>query len=347
MKLSADLTQALERIACWQRAQRDGTDPTSRLFSADRAEAPAVPEALPFRREERRMLAEDARAGRIERLRRGVYMVPHTPTGLTAPDRETTALRRVRGVVESSNANVCFSHATAALLHGCWLFDVPDTVHVTYTGKPHIAQAKADDVRKHWKRLDACHRTAVGQVPVTTLERTAVDCARLLRFDSGVVLVTSAFRRGADPAVVGEILGASGGARGIVTARAVVEAVDPGCASPGEVLVHQAARRLRPQGLATQIPVPTRRGVCWVDSGWTDLKIGFEFNGAVKFSGGDFGDPETRRKEQSARTQALTEAGWWIVDLQWSDVIDQEALDVTLRQSLVDGRRRHTPTPPR
>ncbi|WP_285107732.1 hypothetical protein [Promicromonospora sp. MEB111] len=346
MKLSADLTRALERIADWQRAQRDGTDPTSRLFSADREKAPAVPDALLYRREERRVLAEDARAGRIERLRRGVYMLPHAPTGLTAPDRETRALRRVRGVVEASGTNLCFSHTTAALLHGCWLFDVPDTVHVTYAGKPHIARAKADDVRKHWSRLDRRYRTAVGQVPVTTLERTAVDCARLLRFDSGVVLVTSAFRLGADPVVVGEILRTSGGARGIVTARAVVEAVDPGCASPGEVLVHQAARRLRPQGLATQIPVTTRRGVCWVDAGWTDLRIGFEFSGAVKFSGGEFGDPDTRRTEQSARTQSLTEAGWWIVDLSWTDVLDQEALDVTLRQSLVD-RRRHPAGPPR
>ncbi|MFD6446828.1 hypothetical protein ACFWEJ_17105 [Promicromonospora sp. NPDC060204] len=343
MKLSAELTQSLERIARWQRAQRDGTDPTSRLFSADRAEAPAVPEALPFRREERRVLAEDARAGRIERLRRGVYLPPHVPTGRTAPDRETTALRRVRGVVEASDTNLCFSHTTAALLHGCWLFDVPDTVHVTYAGKPHIARAKADDVRKHWKKLDQRHRTVVGQVPVTTLERTVTDCARFLRFESGLVLATSAFRRGADPAMVGELLRTSVGARGIVTARAVVEAVDPGCGSPGEVLVHQAARRLRPQGLATQIPVPTRRGVCWVDSGWTDLKIGFEFNGAVKYSGGEFGDPEVRRSEQSARTQALAEAGWWMVDLAWPDAIDPEALDVTLRRSLVDGRRRHIP----
>lgn len=229
MKLSADVAQALEHIASWQRARRDGTDPTARMYSADRAEVPAVPEALPFRREKRRVLAEDARAGRIERLRRGVYMLPHAPTGLTAPDRETRALRRVRGVVEASGANLCFSHTTAALLHGCWLFDVPDTVHVTYTGKPHVARAKAGDVRKHWSSLDRGHRTAVGQVPVTTLERTLTDCARLLRFDSGLVLVTSAFRLGADPTVVGEILSASGGARGIVTARAVVAAVDPGC----------------------------------------------------------------------------------------------------------------------
>lgn len=107
------------------------------------------------------------------------------------------------------------------------------------------------------------------------------------------------------------------------------------------MLVHQAARRLRPQGLATQIPVPTRRGVYWVDSGWTDLKIGLEFSGEVKFSGGEFGDADARRKEASARTQALTEAGWWMVDLWWADALDTEALDVILRQALVDRRRRH------
>jgi len=251
-------------------------------------------------------------------------------------------MRTVRGVVEASGAGLLFSHTTAALLHGCWLYSVPETVHVTYLAKPHTGSPAGGDVRKHWATLGHRDRTAIDEIPVTTLERTIVDCARLLPFDSGVVLVTSAFRLGADPKLVGEILVEMCGTRGIVQAREVVAAVEPGCASPGEVLTYQAARRLRPQRPETQIPVTTRRGVYWVDSGWSDLKIGLEFSGVVKFSGGEFGDPDGRRQDQSARTQALMEAGWWIVELSWKDVTDPEALDLILRQALVDRRRQHS-----
>lgn len=337
------MASALERIARWQQARRDGTDPTARMYSADRADAPTVPSALPYRREERRKLAEHARAGRVERLRRGVYLRRPRSSGRGSHDRETTVTRTVRGVVEASSADLWFSHTTAALLHRCWLYDIPETVHVTYLVKPHVDSRAGDGVRKHWATPERRDRTVIDGIPVTTLERTVVDCARLLPFDGGVVLATSAFRLGADPKVVGEILDEMSGARGIVRAREVIAAVEPGCASPGEVLTYQAARRLRSRRPETQIPVATRRGVFWVDSGWSDLKIGFEFSGVVKFSGGEYGDPAARRQDQSARTQALMEAGWWIVDLSWRDVTDPEALDLIMRQALVDRRRQHSP----
>ena len=342
MRHEPDFSSSLDRIARWQRARRDGTDPTVRMYSADRRDGPAVPQALSYRRDERRRLAEDARAGRVERLRRGVYLRPFAPSGRASHDAEIRAIRTVRGVVEASSADLWFSHTTAALLHRCWLYRVPETVHVTYLAKPHVGTSTGGDVRKHWATLDPRDRTVVDEIPVTALERTAVDCARVLPFDSGVVLVTSAFRNGAVPEVVGEILHKMGGARGIVRAREVVAAVEPGCASPGEALAYQAARRLRPRRPETQIPVTTRRGTYWVDSGWSDLRIGFEFNGAVKFSGGAFGDPDARRQDQSARTQALMEEGWWIVDLSWQDVIDPEALDLIMRRAIVDRRWQHS-----
>ncbi|PUB22799.1 hypothetical protein C8K30_11221 [Promicromonospora sp. AC04] len=232
-------------------------------------------------------------------------------------------MRRVRGVVEASSVDLWFSHTTAALLHRCWTYRTSETVHVTYLVKPHVARGADGDVRKHWTALPLRDRAVVDEIPVTALERTVVDCARMLSFESGVVLATSAFRLGANPKLVGELLDEMGGARGIVRAREVAAAVEPGCASPGEVLAYLAARRLRHRRPETQIPVATRRGVYWVDCGWSDLRIGFEFNGAVKFSGGSYGDPDARQRDQSVRAQALMEAGWWIVDLSWADVDDQ------------------------
>ncbi|WP_369375505.1 hypothetical protein AB1046_11820 [Promicromonospora sp. Populi] len=336
-----DYAGNLRRIARWQQARRDGADPTARMYSADRSDIPTVPRAVLYRRDERRKLAEEARAGKIDRLRRGVYLRPFTRSGRASKDAEVTVMRGVRGVVDVSSADLWFSHTTAALLHRCWLYRASSTVHVTYRVKPHTAIETGDDVRKHWTTLTERDRAVVDGIPVTALERTVVDCARLLSFDGGVVVATSAFRLGADPAVVGEILDEMGGTRGIVKAREVVAAVEPGCASPGEALAYQGARSLRPQQPETQVRVPTRRGVYWVDIGWSDLKIGFEFNGAVKLSGGSFGDPDVRRQDQSARAQALMEEGWWIVDLAWDDVIDPERLDLLMRQVFVDRRRQH------
>lgn len=331
----------LRRIARWQQARRDGTDPTARMHSADQADRPTVPRAVPYQRGERRRLAEDARAGRLDRMRRGVYLRPFVPSGRASRDTEIVMMRRVRGVVEASSVDLWFSHTTAALLHRCWTYRTSETVHVTYLVKPHVARGSDGDVRKHWTALPLRDRAVVDEIPVTALERTVVDCARMLSFESGVVLATSAFRLGANPKLVGELLDEMGGARGIVRAREVAAVVEPGCASPGEVLAYLTARRIRHRRPETQIPVATRRGVYWVDCGWSDLRIGFEFNGAVKFSGGSYGDPDARQRDQSVRAQALMEAGWWIVDLSWADVDDQEHLELVLRRAIVDRRRQH------
>ena len=339
MRRQPDYLTNLARLATWQREWRDGTDLTTRLYSADRTTGPVVPASMPYEtRGTRRGLARDARAGRVERVRRGVYLPAQVESGTRSQDAEAALLRTVRGLVDASRAELCFTHTTAALLHRCWLYRTPRLVHVTYPIKPKIRRG-GDGVRRHWARFTARDRTTVDQIPVTTLERTVFDCARTLELDSALVLATSAFRLGADPVVVGVLLDENRRMPGIAAARTVLEAIEPGCASPGEVLAWRTARLARPEGLETQIQVVTRRGTYWVDSGWPALKVGLEFHGAVKYSGGSFGDPSVRQKERGLRAQALMEEGWRILDLGWNDVIDRERLELTVREALLRRRQ--------
>lgn len=339
MRKQPDYLTNLARIATWRRGWRDGTDLTARLYSADRTTGPAVPASMPYEtRGTRRELAHHARAGRVERVRRGVYLPVHVESGNRSQDAEAALMRTVRGLIDASSADFCFTHTTAAVLHRCWQYRMPGLVHVTYPIKPKIRQGD-DGVRRHWAKLTARDRTIVDRIPVTTLERTVFDCARTLEFDSALVVATSAFRLGADPDVVGVILDENRRMPGIAAARTVLAAIEPGCASPGEVLAFRAARGARPEGLETQIRVVTRRGTYWVDSGWPALKVGIEFHGAVKYSGGSFGDPSARQDERTLRAQALMEEGWRILDLEWNDVIDRQRLELTVRETLLRRRQ--------
>jgi hypothetical protein len=339
MRKQPDYLTNLARIATWRRGWRDGTDLTARLYSADRTTGPVVPASMPYEtRGTRRELAHHVRAGRIERVRRGVYLPVHVESGNRSQDAEAALMRTVRGLIDASSADFCFTHTTAAVLHRCWQYRMPRLVHVTYPIKPKIRRGD-DGVRRHWAKLTARDRTIVDRIPVTTLERTVFDCARTLEFDSALVVATSAFRLGADPDVVGVILDENRKMPGIAAARSVLAAIEPGCASPGEVLAFRAAWRARPEGLETQIRVVTRRGTYWVDSGWPALKIGIEFHGAVKYSGGSFGDPSARQDERTLRAQALMEEGWRILDLEWNDVIDRQRLELTVRETLLRRRQ--------
>ncbi|MEU4364001.1 hypothetical protein [Promicromonospora sp. NPDC023987] len=339
MRKQPDYRTNLDRIATWQRAWRDGTDLTARLYSADRTTGPVVPASLPYdTRGTRRALARDARAGRVERVRRGVYLPVQVESGNRSQDAEAALMRTVRGLADASGTQLCFTHTTAAVLHRCWQYRMPQAVHVTYPVKPKIRRGD-DGVRRHWATLTPRDRTVVDRIPVTTLERTVFDCARTLEHDCALVLATSAFRLGADPAVVGVIVDENHRVPSIAAARTVLEAIEPGCASPGEVLTYRAARLVRPEGLETQIQVGTRRGTYWVDSGWPALKVGLEFHGAVKYSGGSFGDPSVRHEERGLRAQALMEEGWRILDLGWNEVIDQQRLELAIRETLLRRRQ--------
>jgi predicted transcriptional regulator of viral defense system len=113
------------------------------------------------------LLQKHLHAGRIERVRRGVYRLVHFPPG----DHEDLAAVWLW----SGRAGV-FSHETALFLHG--LSDVlPSRAHITVPASWRARRLRVPrGVVLHHADIAKDERAWVGPVPVTTPRRTIADC---------------------------------------------------------------------------------------------------------------------------------------------------------------------------
>ncbi|ANC31101.1 hypothetical protein [Isoptericola dokdonensis] len=298
----------------------------------------AVPPAVRFDERRRPELRRRRRDGSLERLRKGVYLAPVAGDGGVARRRQDELLRRVRAVESRLDVDHWFSHTTAAVLHGCWTWRLSAVVHLTQLRPPNQSQVRERDLHRHWTTLPPRDRTDVGGIPVTTLERTVVGCARLVPPGQALVVADSAVRGGADVELIADILDESAGKRGVVRARTVLDLVDPRSESPGESVLRWT---LHDEGLPRPevgLAVDTRLGTFWLDLAWPEQRVAVEFDGLVKYSGGDYGDPSARVVAEKARQDALEEAGWVVIRVVWSDLAEGAALAERIRLAL---RRRH------
>lgn len=107
-----------------------------------------------------------AARGRLERAGRGVYRVPVLPR--TANDELAAAVAWALG-------RAVVSHESALVLHG--LTDVnPSLVHLTVPRDNHPRARGGELYRTHRRALSESDVTEVDGLPVTTVERTIVDC---------------------------------------------------------------------------------------------------------------------------------------------------------------------------
>ncbi len=113
------------------------------------------------------LLQKHLHAGRIQRVRRGVYRLVHFPPG----DHEDLAVVWLW----SDRAGV-FSHETSLFLHG--LSDVlPSRVHITLPVSWRARRLRVPrGVVLHHAGVAKDERAWVGPVPVTTPRRTLADC---------------------------------------------------------------------------------------------------------------------------------------------------------------------------
>jgi predicted transcriptional regulator of viral defense system len=113
------------------------------------------------------LLQKHLQAGRIQRVRRGVYRLVHFPPG----DHEELAAVWLW----SARAGV-FSHETALFLHG--LSDVlPARVHLTLPASWRARRLRVPrGVVLHHADVPKDERSWVGPVPVTAPRRTLADC---------------------------------------------------------------------------------------------------------------------------------------------------------------------------
>lgn len=272
------------------------------------------------------------------RLRRGAYLAP--PDGGAEPphaERRRAVLARIAAVHADSRSAIVFSHTSAALLWRCELLEVLDEVHVTQRSRSRSHRDPA--VVRHHAAVPDVDRDQVGGFPVTSLARTAVDCACLLSREAGVVVADAALRAGADGARVGALLRERAGGRGIARAREVLAFADGRSESPGESLTRWHLARHGVPAPQLQVPVETASGRFRSDLGWPDARLLLEFDGYVKYSGGGARAAADAVFAEKRRQDALEEAGWRVLRVTWTDLRTPAALARRVRAAL-DGRTR-------
>ena len=311
----------------------------SRPPARDDAGVPGgLPSVVRYSDARRAEIAARVRAGELVRARRGVYLAPGEE-GSAARRRRAFVVRHAVALAERLTTEHWFSHTTAAVLHGLWTWRLAGEVHVTQRSAPSVRRASDPVVRRHRTALCEEDTALVDGLPVTSLERTVVDCARSLSPLGGIVVADSALRAGADPVRLAALLRESTGGRGVRTARRVLAAADGRSESPGESLVRWIVLDAGLPAPEPNVTTETWRGTYRLDLAWVALRVAVEFDGAVKYGSGAYGDPTSRLLAEKQRHDALVEAGWAVLRVTWADLADGDMLVRRVRSVLA--RRRH------
>ncbi len=229
-----------------------------------------------------------------------------------------------------------FSHETAALIWGCAVVGLTGKTHVTQQWR---ASRRGDpNLVRHTLELPEAERTRTRGLPVTTLERSAVDCATSLSGRCALVVLDSALRLGADADTIRRLLDVREGRRGVRRARRVIDRADGRAESPGESLARWDILEAGLPAAEPQVTVWTPRGSFRLDLAWRDAKVALEFDGFVKYSGG-FGPAADVFLAERRRQEALEELGWLVVRVTWQDLNRPEVWTSRIRAAL----RRRTP----
>lgn len=214
------------------------------------------------------------------------------------------------------------SHDSAARAHGlAMLRPEVDLVHITRFG---VGGSRTHEgVKHHLTRLGLLDNTLVDGMRLTGLARTALDLAREHGFQAGVGACDAALQLGAEIVDFQVELGYMTFWPMVKTARAAVEAMDPGAESLGETLLRILLKELALGTIETQFPVQVGRRVFWAD-----VRIGrhlFEFDGFLKFLRQDRGGVADRPVEEIAweekkRERAICGEGLGMSRVIWDEL---------------------------
>lgn len=233
--------------------------------------------------------------GRLVVPRAGLLAVPDAP-------RPLLAAASLGGVL---------SCASAAAVHGLGLLESPRQPHVTVPRGRHV-------VRHSGVVLHV--RDVVAEGMVTSLPRTAADCARCLPEVEAVVVLDAVLRRGIHVEEIGRHLWG----RGCGPARAALRRADGRSGASGESVARLA---LQDAGLdvVPQVRIP---GV-----GWVDLLV--EGRLVVEIDGFAYHSDAKQFAADRRRDARLAELGYRVLRFTWLDVVrDPAAVVATVQRVL-------------
>lgn len=289
----------------------------------------------------REMVRTQVAAGRLLRLREGVYLAA------SAWPQDAAAQHVVRARAEQAACpSAVISHHSAALSWG-----LPSPPLADWVGLPPSLTVPPSGGHRSGRSARACLRVAA--LPghhvvvdaegwaVTTVARTAADLAAALPLPDALAVVDAAARllcasmvpavrrtdyanRSLGDAARDLLREAASGRRGLAAARSAIELADPRRESPIESLT---AAALHLAGLPMpqfQAPIRTPFGTLYPDCLWEEQRLIGEADGAIKYTDRD---AIVREKE---REQVLRDLGFGVV--RWL------GKEITLRPDLVVAR---------
>ncbi|MBE6482367.1 MAG: hypothetical protein E7Z94_08375 [Actinomyces ruminicola] len=292
------------------------------------------------------------------RLAPGIRWVP-TPDAKRWQHRYTLALARAITAQTAHRSARCLTHTSAALVLGLPMMTqepdvylaVPSTPKQVGMRLPLISVPPSGPPRSNahedfycrqimlWRRqLDLSEEevTVVGGVPVTTVLRTAFDCAFDEPAHNALSIADAALRlycrsqpgdrhafadaeeRARD--TWQEWLRRSPRRRGIAQARAVLSAATPLADSPGESVMRWLTLVLGLVPAQVQYRIDTGANRWWVDLCWPDYRIVIEVDGRLKYS--------TREDawQEKLRQDSIQAMGWRFVRVTYGEFRDLRAL---------------------
>lgn len=275
--------------------------------------------------------------------------------------REQVTRARAVAAVRLCPAAVCLTHEVAALQHALPLPVQEPDISVAVSSNPQRrVQPLPSFLPRGLPPGSAAHQVALVRrrlrpgpddvvlscgVPVTSLERTAIDCACDLPVRQSIVILDAVFRRRCQPdrfegrclatqpeelrEELLDRLSRQAGRRGVRRARAVISLASPWSESPGEsVLRWVCAVAGAPAPVPQQRVVTGDGAVYFLDLAWTEHRVAFEFDGRVKYT------DSSVLWEEKERQVALERAGWRVVRMTWKDLRDVDAAVRRVRQEL-------------
>jgi hypothetical protein len=231
---------------------------------------------------------------------RAVFPDVYAPKG-----SQLTLPQRARAGWLWSHRNGVLMGLTAAGLHGAkWLDDSVPVELVASNARP------PRGMRTHDLCLHPEERMVLGDLPVTTPQRTAFDIGRRRPTRSTVARMDALLRAtsiGVED--VAAIATQHPGARGLRQLETVLALVDAGAQSPKETWLRLTlieAGLPRPQ---TQIPVhcPDSFTTYYLDMGWEDLMV------AVEYDGDHHRTDRWQYAKDSRRREDLERLGWIVI----------------------------------
>ncbi|WP_445166505.1 endonuclease domain-containing protein [Mycolicibacterium sp. Dal123E01] len=233
------------------------------------------------------------------------------PNVYTLTDTELTLPLRARAGWLWSHRNGVLMGLTAAGLHGAkWLDDNLPVELVTSNARPPRG-LRTQDICLHPEE-----RMLLGDLPVTTPQRTAFDIGRRHPTRSTVARMDALLRAsGLTVDDVAAIATQHPGARGLRQLETVLALVDAGAQSPRETWLRLTlieAGLPRPQ---TQIPVRAVDGSAtyYLDMGWEDMMV------AVEYDGDHHRTDRWQYNKDNRRREELERLGWIVIRVLASD----------------------------